>query len=78
MKIEIIFEQPVAGFWDGGKKTGGVFEQEMFPPEGMTKFGCYHLNFFFSVKTGKTEKDTIKSAKRWLKRHCKVPFKFVN
>jgi len=83
MKIEIIFNQPVNGFWDGGKKSGGIFEGTAFPMrgdkcDGKVKFGCYALNFFFSVKQGKTEKDTIESAKRWLKRHCKVPFKFVN
>jgi len=73
MKIQVIFSEPTAGYWDGGKKSGGIFEIEPMAPKGMTKFGCYALNSYFSVKTGKTFKETAQKARRWINNHCRIP-----
>ena len=73
MKIEVIFDKPTNGYWDGGQKFGGTFEVEPFPLTGMTKFGCWELNLYFSVKTGKTNKITQSRAEQWLLKHCGVP-----
>jgi hypothetical protein len=78
MKIEIAFKNPVNGWWDGGARSGGVFEEDRFHAQkGKTCFGCYMLNFFFNVKTGNTNKETVTRAKKWLRNHCKQPFHFV-
>ena len=79
MKIAIKFESPVNGFWDGGPRSGGEFEVDNLhrkSPEH-TCFGDWMLNFWFNVKTGRTEKETISRAKRWIKTHCRHPFQFV-
>ena len=78
MKIEIKFNNPTNGYWDGGAKSGGVFESVPFHQGGVggiyTSFGCWELNFHFNVRTGKNNKETVKKARAWLKRHCRVPF----
>jgi len=77
MRIEIRFDEPTAGWWDGGKKHGGVFESRFgYTPEH-TEFGAWELNYYFNVKTGRTEKETVGRARRYLKRHCKKAFTFV-
>ena len=79
MKIEIAFDKPVNGWWDGGAKSGGEFEVENChrSSELHTCFGSWRLNTYFNVKTGRTDKETISRAKRWIKDHCRQSFKFV-
>jgi hypothetical protein len=77
--IEIRFEKPVNGYWDGGMRSGGVFEEDRFHKldDDHICFGSWMLNFFFNVKKGRSEQETISRAKRYLKKHCKTPFRFV-
>ena len=79
MQIEIKFDEPTGGYWDGGMKSGGVFEVDRFHnlSKDHTCFGCWALNTWFNVKTGKTDKETLSRAKRYIRNHCKRPFKFV-
>ena len=79
MQIEIRFNKPVSGWWDGGAKTGGTFEVDRLHTldDKHTAFGCWSLNHYFNVKTGGTEKETLSRAKRYLKKHTRQPFEFV-
>jgi hypothetical protein len=80
MQITIKFNKPIGGYWDGGLKSGGTFEVNRFKnlSNKHTCFGCWALNHYFNVKTGRTDKETISRAKRHLKKHCRQPFTFVN
>lgn len=79
MKFEIEFDKPTRGWWDGGAKHGGVFEDD--PCHRLDKqhtcFSCWSLNHWFNVKTGRTDKETLSRAKRYITQHCRKPFKFV-
>ena len=77
MQVEIRFDKPENGWWDGGAKTGGVFESSRGYKEGYTEFGAWELNHFFNVKTGRSDKETISRAKRHLIHNCHRPFQFV-
>jgi hypothetical protein len=79
MKIEIQFNEPQNGWWDGGAKRGGVFETDAFHKldKDHVSFGCWALNHWFNVKKGRTDNQTLSYAKRYLKYNIKVPFRFV-
>lgn len=79
MKIQVNFDKPVNGFWDGGAKTSGTFEDDPCHRQSAehTCFGSWELNFFFNVKTGRSDKETISRAKRYIRKHCKRPFHFA-
>ena len=59
--IKVTFEQPVNGYWDGGKKDGGSFEPsfhfETDPEKSYVKWSCIELNHWFNLpmhfETGK-------------------------
>jgi len=59
--ITVGFAQPVNGYWDGGKRTGGTFEPsfhfENDPERSYVKWGCVELNHWFNLpmhfETGK-------------------------
>lgn len=73
MKIAIAFDKPVNGL------SGAEFEIDCCHrlSEMHTCFGSWGLNTFFNVKTGRTDKETISRAKRWIKKHCRKSFTFV-
>jgi len=75
MKLKLIFDYPVNGWWDGGAKTSGVFEPDACHRSDAdhTCFGSWELNHYFNVKTGRTDKETISRAVRYLKKHTKRP-----
>jgi len=78
-RITIEFDKPTYGFWDGGARSGGTFEPDILrSTDKSICWGCWELNFYFSTARGETDKQSLGYARRWLKRHCKVPFKFVN
>jgi len=75
--VRITFPEPIGGYWDGGKKRGGTFTPDHFsglyggvhPGPGRTiKWGCFHLNFWFTTGSGRTWKEAAAIAKRWLER----------
>ena len=80
MQITIKFDKPTGGYWDGGLKSGGTFTVDRCHKldNEHTCFGAWELNHYFNVKTGRTEKETISRAKRYLKAKCRRPFTFVN
>ena len=74
-KLLLTLDKPRSGWWDGGAKQRGMFEVEGChkQSEEHTCFGSWEFNFFFNVKTGRSEKETLSRAKRYLKRHTTVP-----
>ena len=76
--IEVTFEKPIGGFWDGGPKKGGTF-QFHFRSGGYDKhwdlkhhveIGSYELNFFIRRPIS----DRVRSlAKRYIQTHIRVP-----
>lgn len=79
--ISVKFYQPTNGYWDGGPKTGGVFEPKhisstcgrKFYGKNTVKWGSWDLNFFFTCKRGKTWAESARIAARRIRRMLKVP-----
>ena len=65
-KILVEFETPQYGYWDGGLKSKGVFEYDVFG-----RWGCWELNFWFKGS------QYIGWAKRKLQKLVKVPAKIT-
>ena len=79
MQIAIKFDKPINGYWDGGAKSEAIFEVDRLHSKTNkhTCFGDWGINYWFNIKTGRTDKETISRAKRWIKRHCRYPFQFI-
>ena len=79
--IEVTFRERTNGYWDGGARTGGVFEPKeeswcngrSFYGRKSVKWGSWGLNFFFTCKRGKSWKDSARIAARHLRRILRVP-----
>ena len=73
----------IYGNWDGGAKH--VFNwniDRLHSSNGQTAVGSWEANYFFSVKTGKTDKQTLGYAKRALssrlrRKGMKAKFNYV-
>lgn len=72
MKLRQTLEQPISGYWDGGKKQ--TFEWEIEKYHGgkdsrgyFVRIGCWSANHWFHVSLGKTEKLTLSYAKKHLR-----------
>ena len=76
MKLIQTLDKPVNGYWDGGAKQR--FEWTVYGPPvaGKVRVGSWEANHFFSVKPGKTEKETMQKARRHLKRVTRYPSTF--
>ena len=83
-KIQIRFNQPRYGYWDGGKKDGGIFKVEsindmlaLYPNHpgtgGSVRWGCWGLNFWFVAGSGRSWKEAVAIAVKKLKRICLIP-----
>ena len=75
--IKVKFPEPRDGYWDGGKKRGGEFTPELYRADhpgvgGKIRWGSWGLNFYFTVKAGRSWKEATVIAARWLRRHCKI------
>ena len=91
--INVKFDQPRGGYWDGGAKSGGVFEPtievggfEERPDAAYTiKWGCWGLNFWFRQAapkdfdplTGSGYKRALANAVRKIKAQLRVPAQVV-
>jgi len=59
--IVVTFANPVYGYWNGGKKSEGVFEPRCFyendSDKSFVKWHCFYLNHWFTLplhtKTGR-------------------------
>jgi hypothetical protein len=70
--ILLKFDEPHAGWWDGGMKGSGVF----YPrpnSDGTIEWGSFGLNVWFRVKFGHSWKHAAAFARRVIARNCKVP-----
>ena len=84
--LELKFPEPRNGYWDGGKKSGGVFSPSMYPFDSpkhpgkgaYIKWGCYELNFWFVAKAGRSWKEDAAIAKRKLEHLVKVAGSMVS
>lgn len=66
MELRIITPEPVAGYWDGGKKSVFNFSIDQSYPDGKSKIGSWDANFYKEVKTGRTDKMTLANFRRTL------------
>ena len=85
--VEVKFPEPISGRWDGGKKGGGTFTVDTFrsfppgsgsyPPHpgshNTFRWGCFRLNFWVNVGSGRTWYEAASIAKRKLTRTCIIP-----
>lgn len=50
--IQVHFEKPTGGYWDGGQKSGGTFEPSIHNPDdpktSYVKWGSWELNHWFN------------------------------
>lgn len=81
MILKMTLPKPINGFWDNGAKS--VFEWEIDHRKSTGKefliVGSWEANFWFSVKRGKTEKQTLSYAKRYLKhKQPEATFEYIN
>lgn len=78
-EIELVLEEPIYGYWDGGKKQYFTFKPSFFEddssmekyskefkPNDDIRWGSYDANFFFPAKSGRSWKQAISIAKRKL------------
>jgi len=77
MILRVILEQKVQGYWDYGPKDTFDWEIEpsFHPNPGYSRIGSFEANHWFTVKTGKSEKQTLANAKRHLRKTCRFPIK---
>ena len=85
MILRQTLETPVQGYWDGGKKQVFDWEEEAHGGGKDEKgvfvcIGSFSANHWFCVAQGKTEKQTLGYAKRYLKRttQCLSTFEYIN
>jgi len=79
--ISVTFDKPTNGYWNGGARTGGVFEPSevswcngrKFYGKNSVKWGSWGLNFFFTCKRGKTWVESARIAARRIRRMLGVP-----
>ena len=82
--VKVTFPEPIDGYWDSGKKGGGTFEPRIIghchdrsgghPGPGNTiRWGCFRLNFWVNVGSGRTWREAASIAKRKLTRICSIP-----
>jgi len=65
-----ILDEPISGFWDGGKKQVFDWHIDGIPrfdsKGGYVKVGSWAANLWFHVAVGKTEKATLGNCRRRL------------
>lgn len=77
--LKLTFNEPMYGYWDGGKKSGGEFHPQpwnggVHPGKDCTiKWGCFDLNFWFNCGSGRSWKEAVAIAKRRLQHICQAP-----
>lgn len=71
--VRVTFEKPTNGWWDGGAKNGGDFTSSPSPNDGCTRWGCWELNHWFDVASGKSLRASAAYAKRRLVASLRVP-----
>ena len=84
-KIEVRFNEPQQGWWDGGPRDGGVFTPTFAfsnnPKLSYVKWGSWELNHWFNQplhsKQGKafTAVQIMNRALRFLRKEIRVPSK---
>jgi hypothetical protein len=81
--ITLTFKKPEAGWWDGGKKSGGVFTPSLHyqddPTRSFVRWGCYELNHWINLplhtKRGRTltKGEVMARIRKHLKRSVRRP-----
>ena len=82
--VEVRFSEAIDGYWDGGKKGGGTFTAHLMEyyldeprgkhpgPSHTIRWGCFRLNFWLNVGSGRTWREAASIAKRKLERICSI------
>ena len=58
---------PVNGYWDGGPKSVFNWSIDRRWDDGTSRVGSWEANYYFTVKTGETDRVTLGNARRHLK-----------
>lgn len=85
--ITLEFKTAVTGYWDGGKRAGGVFTPTIAwstdATRSFVKWGCFELNFWFNLplhtKAGRELEnwEVMARARKYLRKICRVPVKLT-
>jgi hypothetical protein len=82
MILRQTFTQPINGYWDGGEKRVFDWSIDTLPTtlgylnKEYSRIGSWEANHFFTIKTGKSELQTLANAKRHLRKTTKVESTF--
>jgi len=64
MILRITLEKPISGFWDGSNKSVFDWTIEEKRANAYARVGSWEANYWFTVKLGKTDKQTLSYALR--------------
>lgn len=70
MKLRLVLDKPIGGYWDGGLKRQFDFEIDSRVSVGKDKdgeyvrIGCWDANYWFHVAWSGDEKKTLANVKR--------------
>ena len=72
---------PINGYWDGGAKSTFDWSIDRSFEDGKSRVGSWQANYWFEVKTGKSEKATLGNARRSLQNRrtaIKSTFEYID
>jgi len=84
MRLLVTLDKPTHGYWDGGAKQEFEFSAEVLGLRGgyntphpgpgrQVRWGSWDANFWFVVASGRTWKESVSIARRWIGRNCRWP-----
>ena len=77
-RVKVTFEKPQHGYWNGGKRRGGTFKPDGWSTRGHpgpghnVKWGCFGLNFWVVLGSGRSWREAASICARWVRRHVGV------
>ena len=88
-KLTLVFNEKIHGYWDYGKKAGGVFSPTVYSENDSNKscveWGCWELNHYFRFplhyEHGKQKNKPMSGnyvmgrARRYLREKTRIPCK---
>lgn len=75
MELKQTLNEAIGGYWDGGQKSTFYWtvdepwdtnDPTNYDGQGYARVGSWEANCFFSVRLGKSEKQTLSNARRSL------------
>ena len=74
-KLILEFKKPTCGYWDEGSRYGGEFFPTLLQDSKgfFVEWGCWELNFRFTVGFGRSWKHAATIGQKRLARLCRLP-----